>query len=596
MEKNKGIELNEKEINVAIDNGESTESKAELTASIKKKSFKNFSILFSIRKNIVAFVILCMCVLMQNVIVGGANNAILTTIERAYYMTSIESAIFLTIYDVANIIASPIIGYFGDKIHKPRVIGLSMIGLSLGSIITTIPEFLSVEEKQVLSETYSNGTNNLSYYSSNHLCYDSSLSSTLMTTTIQSVIAKSTTCGSTFLNNLKYVFFLASIVNGVSSVALYTTSVSYIENIFPTTKAPIFQGIYYAIGALGIGIGMLATGNLLNINTSVAKSGYKKVDQNSVNWIGAWWIIYAINAIISFFLALLVLLFSKKLVLNKSKESTPDSLSRDDSIETEKKSLKFHYKQFKASGYVIITNKCFIFIVICTTFETILIKGYSSYLTKYLQYQYRLPASTATMITGGIGFVSLIGGSLLGGFLIKKFKWEILQCAKFITFVMFLTFGLFLGLIIYCPQEQLIDNNYLTQNTEILRNKNITCNCDASSYNFLCYKTDYIFVSQCYAGCTTESDKTYGNCYLLNNLANLTMSDNAVLTPCAHPASQCTMRLVIVCIVGLVVLFMSSIVLMPILKIILGCVDVESQSFALGIRSLVTKLLGIIMF
>lgn len=593
MENNLQIELDARNVSVITEKTTKNEIKKNISKQTESlKSFKDISNLFKINNNILAFVILCLCVLMQNIIVGGANNAILTTIERAYYMTSIESAIFLTIYDCANVLASPIIGYFGDKIHKPTVIGLSMIGLSLGSIITCIPEFLSVEEKQTTITGYSNTTNNYTYFSSNQLCYNSSISETA-TNVSQTVIAQSANCGNTFLNNLKYVFFLANIVNGVSSVALYTTSISYIENIFATAKAPLFQGIYYAIGAIGVGIGMLAVGNLLNINASVGKYNYKKIDHNSVNYIGAWWIIYAINAIISFILALLVLAFANKLVLNKTKAKYNTNVSSTDSLEAEKRSFKYHFKQFTSSGYVIITNKCYIFIVICTVFETLLIKGYSSYLTKYLQFQYRLQASTATMIAGGLGFISLVGGSLIGGFLIKKFKWEIAECAKFVTFVLFITSGLFLGLIIHCPQEQLIQKDYLMENAQYLDSQNVICNCDPTSYNFLCYKTEYMFASQCYAGCTTiKSENTFSNCYLLNNLVNMTMSDNEVLQKCSRPASQCTMRLVIVCFFGLLVLSLSSVILMPILKIILGCVEIESQSFALGIRSLVTKLLG----
>jgi organic anion transporter 4A len=565
----------------------------EASSTSSLKSFKDFSNLFKIKNNKVALVILCLCALIQNVVVGGANNAILTTIERAYYMTSIESAVFLTLYDVANIIASPIIGYFGDKLHKPTVIGLSMIGLSIGSIITTIPEFLSVEEKQF--ETYQNDvtvntTFNSSYYSANHLCYNNTFY-TGNTATTTNTPEKSKICGSTFLNNLKYIFYMANMVNGVSSVALYTSSISYIENIFSSNKAPLCQGIYYAIGALGIGIGMLATGNLLNINASVAKKNYKKIDSSNVNWIGAWWIIYAINAIISFILALLVMRFSNRLNLKKCKtKSSNSNIANSEGLS--KNGLKYHLKQFKASGYVIITNKCYIFIVICTTFETLLIKGYSSYLTKYLEYQYRLPASTATIITGGIGFVSLIGGSLLGAFLIKKYKWDIRQCTKFITFVLFLTTLFFLGLIVHCPQEEFINSNHFNEMAQVLTDKNITCKCDPNAFNPVCYKTDYIFISQCYAGCTTKIDGKSSSCHVLNYLAKLEDAEGVQLSTCSRPAAHCTVRLIIVCFVGFIVLFMSSIILMPILKIILGCVDVESQSFALGIRSFVTKLFG----
>ena len=63
-----------------------------------------------------------------------------------------------------------------------------------------------------------------------------------------------------------------------------------------------------------------------------------------------------------------------------------------------------HCREFFSKACLIMSNRVYIFIVICCTFETFLIKGFSSYLTKYLEYEYRLPASTASVITGSLGF------------------------------------------------------------------------------------------------------------------------------------------------------------------------------------------------
>ena len=112
-----------------------------------------------------------------------------------------------------------------------------------------------------------------------------------------------------------------------------------------------------------------------------------------MNFIGAWWIIYVASAGINFILALIVMRFSNSLIINKNDNAACHSNEED---ESEKRNFKFHLKQFKKSGYEIISNPSFVFIVICTTSETLLIKGFSSYLTKFLEYQFRLPASTAS--------------------------------------------------------------------------------------------------------------------------------------------------------------------------------------------------------
>lgn len=207
------------------------------------------------------------------------------------------------------------------------------------------------------------------------------------------------------------------------------------------------QGLYYAIGAIGVGIGMLTTGNFLNLSVNLLGGGKPNGSgSNSVNWIGAWWLIYIPGAIIDFVLAFLVFLFSPNLTrYQHGQELTVYVTSHTGTIEgtnetsttttmtatmttrnvEQKYSIKEHALDFVRSARSILANRIFVFIVLCTTTETFLIKGFSSYLSKYLEYQYRLSASTATMIVGALGFVSLMLGVFLGSFLVKHFKWQV---------------------------------------------------------------------------------------------------------------------------------------------------------------------------
>ena len=119
----------------------------------------------------------------------------------------------------------------------------------------------------------------------------------LITTKKSNLITK-TTSNSPFLNNMKFLFYIANMINGISSVALYTIAISFIESMFNKNQVNLRQGIYYAIGAVGVGIGMLLTGNFLNLNRSIrhlikwrhylAVSHHNNVyiNSNSVNWIG----------------------------------------------------------------------------------------------------------------------------------------------------------------------------------------------------------------------------------------------------------------------------------------------------------------------
>ena len=60
---------------------------------------------FEIENKNIIFFIMCSCVFVQNMIIGGANNANLTTIEQEFYMSSLDLAEFLSSYDIGSIIA-----------------------------------------------------------------------------------------------------------------------------------------------------------------------------------------------------------------------------------------------------------------------------------------------------------------------------------------------------------------------------------------------------------------------------------------------------------------------------------------------------------
>lgn len=191
-----------------------------------------------IRNRNLALAVLCCCAFMQNVIVGGANNAILSTIEKAYYMTSVESAIFLTMYDVSNIIASPIIGYFGDRKQKPKIIAMSMLGLCLAACVMVLPQFAATNgnnnQTPTNTQTEEDNNNTSIAYLSDLMCNlsDSSTISLVSTTASSPLLRGSQSATNRLFNNMKYVFYLANLLNGVASVALYTIVISYIEGMF----------------------------------------------------------------------------------------------------------------------------------------------------------------------------------------------------------------------------------------------------------------------------------------------------------------------------------------------------------------------------
>ncbi|RNA02974.1 solute carrier organic anion transporter family member 4A1-like isoform X2 [Brachionus plicatilis] len=486
-------------------------------------------------KNIALF-ILSVCAFTQSAIVSGANNAVLSTIERAYYLSTVESALFLSLYDIANILASPIIGYFGDRGSKAKLIAFSMLGLSLASLAMILPQFLSSSKhfEPPKSDLF-------------RLCHVTNKTNHR----IQTMPRKN------FYKKIKFFFYASNFINGISSVSMHTIVVSYIERMFKKEQVPIRQGIYFAVSAMGVGIGMLLTGNFLNISAQKNLQHSYLFNSHSYDWVGAWWIIYTLSFILNIFLSILVFHFSPSLS-GSSNESSCLALN-----------------DFVKNALKITSGKIFCLITLCTTFETFLIKGFASYLTKFFEYQYRLEASKATMIAGGIGFLSFVLGPLTGAYLVKKLEWNARNCAKFVCVILFLTSFAFFGLITTCKQE-----------TYAKMDKKILCKCDPNYFYPICFGHKMMFQSPCHAGCLKYTKPNmFSNCLVFSN-------QTTHMTTCSRPASQCILNLALVSVLSLVILFLSSIVFLPILRVLLESVGEENQSFALGIRSLVNKLFG----
>jgi len=98
-----------------------------------------------------------------------------------------------------------------------------MVGLSLGSAIMLLPQFITPPS----SDTYRLGENSslgIDFPATELLCY---LNASSAGTTKSSYQATNP-----IFNKMKYVFYLANVINGVSSVALYTIVISYIEGMF----------------------------------------------------------------------------------------------------------------------------------------------------------------------------------------------------------------------------------------------------------------------------------------------------------------------------------------------------------------------------
>lgn len=126
-------------------------------------------------------------------------------------------------------------------------------------------------------------------------------------------------------------------------------------------------------------------------------------------------------------------------------------------------------------------------------------------MAKYIEYQFQLPASEATVALGVVALLSVIIGTLSSAWLINRFKMDSKQCALFALGIFILTPFFFLALLNHCSEIKFIEQSNATSV------KCADCNC-TNFYNPVCFKGQFlnmnkntsstnVYQSACHAGC-----------------------------------------------------------------------------------------------
>ena len=144
-------------------------------------------------------------------------NSVISSLERRFEISSTESGIIASCYDIGFVLFALPISYFGGQGIKPRYLSFGMCFLGLGSLLFALPHFTTglYLPSSSLANTCLPGVNKTS------LCSADSESS---------------------LSQYKYVFYLAQLLNGISAAPLYTLGVTYLEENLPLRSTSFYVG------------------------------------------------------------------------------------------------------------------------------------------------------------------------------------------------------------------------------------------------------------------------------------------------------------------------------------------------------------------
>ncbi|KAF0986197.1 hypothetical protein HZS_6592, partial [Henneguya salminicola] len=293
--------------------------------------------------------------------VSGALNVSITTIEKEFQYNSFQVSFIDTAYNISFAICAIIIGYIITN-NKIRWIGTGLLFISLGCLLFIIPVFIKNYDTVSLAD-------------SSLLC---------KTATTENIEKEACRSGSKIY---LVIMYLAYCIIGVGAAPLHTLAVSYINENNNRKEAGLYNGIYFATSAVGPAITFVLYSFFIKI--PIRNSQHNNfLTPESENWIGAYWVLYAIGCVLTFCTSIPMCLFPS---LSKTNFKIRKSIVVQE---------KINFSRFLRITKIILRNIPYIFLCIGMFFDGMMKNAVGIFMAKYFESQFQIPSGKAALFAG----------------------------------------------------------------------------------------------------------------------------------------------------------------------------------------------------
>uniref|UniRef100_A0AAY5KVG6 Solute carrier organic anion transporter family member n=1 Tax=Esox lucius TaxID=8010 RepID=A0AAY5KVG6_ESOLU len=497
---------------------------------------------------------------------GSYMKSTITQLERRFDIPSYLIGVIDGSFEMGNLLVIAFVSYFGAKLHRPKIIAMGCVLMSLGTFLIAMPHF---------------------------------------------IIGR--------VSMWAYVF-LGNVLRGIGETPVQPLGISYIDDYARPENAALYIGCVQTISIIGPVIGYLLGSLCAKIYVDI---GYVDMETITITpgdarWVGAWWLGYLIAGTITLTSAVPFWFLPKSLPVPVEKHDASCTPEQTRFIKDSPSAMEHKFrpeeptnfrqmaKEFVPALKSLLGSPVYIIYLCVTIIQFNSLIGMVTYKPKYIEQHYGQSASKANFLMGMINIPAVALGMFSGGVVMKKFKLGIMGAAKFAFGTSLL--GYFLSLFFLamgCDNAKVagITMSYtgvegLSYHERALFSEcNSGCLCSGKDWDPVCGENGITYVSACLAGCTsatgTGRNTVFGQCRCLaltkagSRYTNLTAS----LGHCPIRDS-CDRMFPYFLFLSVITSFIISLGGTPGFVLLIRCIKPELKSLALGVHTLATRTLA----
>lgn len=349
-------------------------------------------------------------------------SSMLTTIEKVFGIKSKETAYLMSGNEIAQILFLFFLPLTLKVKKRPLWCGIGMFITALGLYIMALPHFVS-SRNFVSTESVKGSMTDVNQ----GLC-----GSEVHVNSLEGACAED---GSRVVNWFGLVvMFLGIALTGVGNSLFWCFGMVYLDDNSGKGNSPFMLSLTFVFRLIGPTFGYMLGASCLSTYVSPSNKP-DDVVEGDPRWIGAWWIGFPI-------IATLLILFSIPLMFFPQRLPKADT----DADKEVKKNLLAENKSEQRNDFVpamkrLLKNKLYVTNYFSTVFYMFAFMGFGTFIPKYIEYQFRINASTSSRMSGSVGTAAKGIGMIFSGWLIGKFKFSARTLSAWNVFLGFCYFG-----------------------------------------------------------------------------------------------------------------------------------------------------------